>query len=149
MTFIPNNHHHCRRDKTVVFGANDATCAAANNGFHVLSGEYKEKFKAILSYPGITAQECRVLLIALPPVDEHQHRIKDAAAGRSRLTRFAHLANECADVRRSTGGELGLPVLDLWSSIMRRAGWEGDEVLAGSVVAPKNDVLGELLSDGK
>jgi isoamyl acetate esterase len=138
------------RIKTVLLGANDATCITANSGFHVPLNEYKENLEAILSHSAVAAQNCRIVLITPPPIDEYQHEMKDKAAGRPGLTRFSHLAKEYAEACRQVGESAGVPVLDLWGHLMHRAGWrEGDAVLAGSKAAPKNEVLALLLSDGE
>ncbi|KAK6084623.1 GDSL-like Lipase/Acylhydrolase [Seiridium cupressi] len=66
---------------TILFGANDATSETTSNDSYVPLGRYTENLKAILSHPMIATQACRVLLITPPPIDEHQHEIKDANAG--------------------------------------------------------------------
>lgn len=111
--------------------------------------QYKENLKALLVHIEIVTQDCNILLITPPPIDEHQHEIKDRAAGQPELTRFAASARAYAEACRQVGEEVGVPVLDLWSCLMKQAGWSGSNVLAGSRDAPKNDVLNRLLSDGR
>ncbi|KAK6209089.1 hypothetical protein LQW54_006689 [Pestalotiopsis sp. IQ-011] len=138
---------------TILLGANDGTSAAANNGMHVPLAQYAANLKTILSHPALAAQKpCCVVLVTPPPIDEHQHEVKDRAAGYPQMTRHAAVASEYAEACRRVGGDFAgadVAVLDLWTALMRRAGWTpGDDVLAGSLAAPKNEVLGRLLSDG-
>ncbi|KAK6070617.1 gdsl lipase acylhydrolase family protein [Seiridium cupressi] len=134
---------------TILFGANDATSETASNDSYVPLGRYTENLKAILSHPMIATQACRVLLITPPPIDEHQHEIKDANAGHPGLPRFLHLAKVYAAACLQVGESMGVPVLDLWSCLMKRAGWRGDDaVLTGPKSEERNEVLGRLWSDG-
>lgn len=64
------------------------------------------------------------------------------------LQRTAEYTKMYADACREIGGELGVPVLDLWSVFMAEAGWREGEPLAGSMTTGRNKVLGELLHDG-
>ncbi|ETS83936.1 hypothetical protein PFICI_05812 [Pestalotiopsis fici W106-1] len=120
---------------------------------HVPLEQYTANLKTILSHPALAAQrDCRIVLITPPPIDEHQHDIKDRNAGYPALTRRSLVAREYAEACRRVGeaSSPGVAVLDLWSVLMERAGWNaGDDVLAGSLEAPKNIMLDRLLSDGK
>lgn len=153
MALTKNVYTHCP-NQTILLGANDGTSAAANNGMHVPLEQYAANLKTILSHPALAAQKpCRIVLVTPPPIDEHQHEVKDRAAGYPEMTRHAAVASEYAEACRRVGGDAAgadVAVLDLWTALMRRAGWTpGDDVLAGSLAAPKNEVLGRLLSDGK
>ncbi len=76
-----------------------------------------------------------------PPVDEYQLGGPDRTAAHT--AKYAHAALEL-------GEELHLPVLDLWTIFMRKAGWQEGSTgaLIGSKDAPRSQVLGELLDDG-
>lgn len=68
----------------------------------------------------------------------------------SPITRQATDAAEFAEGVREVGKDTGAAVLDVWSAFMVRAGWTaGDSALPGSKQLGKNDVLAELLCDGK
>ncbi|KAK9413536.1 putative Isoamyl acetate-hydrolyzing esterase [Seiridium unicorne] len=135
---------------TILFGANDATSETASNDSHVPLGQYTENLKAILSHPMIATQACRVLLITPPPIDEHQYEIKDINTGHPGLTRFSHLAKGYAAACIQVGESMGVPVLDLWSCLMKRAGWRGDDaILTGSKGEERNEILSRLLSNGQ
>lgn len=43
----------------------------------------------------------------------------------------------------------GVEAVDVWTLFMGLAGWDGGEVLTGSVESGKSDELGELLVDGE
>lgn len=44
---------------------------------------------------------------------------------------------------------MGIPVVDIWSALMRAAGWREGEPLAGSKDIGENERLAALLSDGE
>jgi hypothetical protein len=55
-----------------------------------------------------------------------------------------------AEAVREVGGEMGVPVLDVWTAFMEAAGWKGgEEVLPGSSLLGKNEVLADLMYDGE
>lgn len=54
-----------------------------------------------------------------------------------------------ADACRGIGEELNLPVVDLWGAFMSKAGWKEGEPLTGSIDVARNEVLQNLLRDGK
>ena len=125
---------------TVFFGANDACIPGSPQ--HVPIDEYKANLAGIIGYTGLKLHETKVILIIPAPVDEWQ-------LGNGERT--APVTAQYAAAAREVGRELGLPVLDLWTIFMLKAGWNPDQddaPLAGSKDAPKNSVLDELLSDG-
>ncbi|KIX03896.1 uncharacterized protein Z518_07449 [Rhinocladiella mackenziei CBS 650.93] len=124
---------------TVFFGANDACLAGTPQ--HVPIGEYKQYLRNIVNYEGVKLHQTNVVLIVPAPVDEWQ-----LATGERKAATTAKYASACREV----GQELNLPILDLWTIFMLKAGWkEGStDALIGSKAAPQNQVLGELLSDG-
>ena len=63
--------------------------------------------------------------------------------------RTAEATKKYADACRELGNRLGVPVVDIWSAFMKAAGWSEGEPLAGSINAPENKKLADLLSDGK
>lgn len=124
---------------TVFFGANDA--CLPGNPQHVPIEEYKQSLRDIVTYEGVQLHDTKIILIVPAPVDEWQLPTEERAAATT-----AKYAAACREV----GQELHLPVLDLWTIFMLKAGWtEGStEPLIGSKIAPKSKVFDELLSDG-
>ena len=109
---------------------------------HVHLDIYISTLKSIADLPDTkTAQHEHVILITPPPIDEWK-----LGGGDRTAVHTAKYARAALDL----GQELKLPVLDLWTIFMRKAGWEEGSTgsLAGSREAPKNKVLGELLEDG-
>lgn len=102
--------------------------------------QYKRNVQAILRHPLISSQKPRLILITPPPFDEHQW---------GDGTRTAEHTKKYADACRQAGEELGVVVLDIWSVFMEKAGWKPGHPLAGSKSAERNEVLGELLHDGR
>ena len=56
-----------------------------------------------------------------------------------------------AEAIRSVGKSLNLPVVDLWTEIMLKAGWQPGQTanLPGCTDEPPNEVLHEYLFDGR
>ena len=101
--------------------------------------EYSDNLKAIVHDPLITVHNAKVLLIGPPPVNEHQF------AG---LDRLAERTKKFADAGNALSKELGVPIVDLWSAFMKRAGWKHGDPLLGKTGVPGSDKLKETLSDG-
>ena len=82
-----------------------------------------------------------LILITPPPVNEYQLNFPG-------VTRTAETTRQYAVTCREVGETLGVAVLDLWSSIMKAAGWkEGDDLL-GSKNVPDSPRLADMFSDG-
>lgn len=124
---------------TIFFGANDACVPGSPQ--HVPLEEYKHSLRKIINYPGLKLHDTKPILIVPAPVDEWQL----GGGDRNTITTAVY-----ADACREVGIELNLPVLDLWTIFMLKAGWtQGQQgPLVGSKAAPKNEVLDALLSDG-
>lgn len=101
--------------------------------------EYSENLKALVHDPLITAHNAKVLLIGPSPVNEHQLDV---------LVRLAERTKKFADASRAVAKELDVPVVDLWSVFMKRAGWKEGDPLLGKTGVRGSDKLKEMLSDG-
>jgi hypothetical protein len=109
---------------------------------------------AILSHKHLTGRpDLRIILITPPPVDERMLRANDSAniPGFNGLRRTADTTAKYAEAVRQVGKERGLQVCDVWSAMMREAGWDADSTapLPGSEEADENAVLRRFFSDGK
>jgi lysophospholipase L1-like esterase len=124
---------------TVFFGANDACLPGTPQ--HVSIGEYKQNLRNILNYEGLKMHGTKVILVVPGPLDEWQAGSEQRTAANT-----AKYATAC----RQVGEELDVPILDLWTIFMQKAGWEGGSwgSLIGSKAVPKSQVLDNLLSDG-
>lgn len=124
---------------TIFFGANDACIPGSPQ--HVPIGEYKQNLRNIIDFHGLKLHDTKPILIVPAPVDEWQLGGTDRNA-----TTTASYADACREV----GQEFNLPVLDLWTIFMLKAGWNQGQQgpLIGSRAAPKSQILDELLSDG-
>ncbi|KFY29012.1 hypothetical protein V493_02608 [Pseudogymnoascus sp. VKM F-4281 (FW-2241)] len=114
---------------------------------------YRQNLVSILSHPSVLAHNPRIILVTTPPVDEYQRPEEIRADGQVDRGRCAENSRAYSQVGREVGEELiakGRPVVvcDLWTAMMKRAGWTGEGVLAGSLKADKNPVLAEFLCDG-
>lgn len=70
--------------------------------------------------------------------------------GSTNEIRKAKDAADYAAVVREVGKDNDVPVLDVWTTFMEKAGWKlGDAVLRGSKESGKNPVLSDLLYDGE
>jgi hypothetical protein len=70
------------------------------------------------------------------------------------VTRVASATKDYADVACAVGAKLNVPVVNLWSAFMKKAGfetnaWKTGDPLPGSLDMPQNDALVELMYDGK
>ena len=125
-------------EQTIFFGANDATVPGHNQ--NVPLDEYKSNLKAIISHPLITAHPTKFLLLTPPPVNEQQF---------DQLDRLADRTRQYADALKAVGAELGLPVADLWTAFMTKAGWKEGDPLLGKRGVKGSSKLIALLSDGE
>lgn len=66
-----------------------------------------------------------------------------------KVTRDAGVTAEYAQAVREVGREADVPVLDVWTAFMERAGWKEGDVLNGTKELGKDPVLKTLLSDGR
>ena len=84
-----------------------------------------------------------------PPINEHQLQEAHALAGITEVQRTAEHTAKYARACREVGESLKVPVLDLWSTFMKRAGWQEGEPLPGSSDVANNKFLSDALLDGK
>lgn len=106
---------------TIFFGANDACVAGTPQ--HVDLQPYIDTLRLITQHPAFQQsrpKNTNVILITPPPVNEHQfdqdqdHPFLRRAGFTSQYARAAVLA----------GRSYRIPVLDLWSIIMQKVGWD-------------------------
>ena len=97
----------------------------------------------------IAAHEPRIILITPPPINEYKIEDGDRERGFVEASRTVEHTRAYATACRGIGEELDVPVLDLWSIMMAKAGWKEGDKLLGSRDAPRNEVLDNLLSDGE
>lgn len=64
---------------------------------------------------------------------------------RRRAENTRKYAEACLDV----ASKMNLVGVDIWSTFMRKAGWEEGHVLEGSLKTQRNEVLQRLLYDGR
>lgn len=137
------------RFMTVFFGANDACWPTPFNNQSVPLPQFTANLIKILTHPSLKKHNTRVILITPPPVNEYMTWANDQIKGYSTPRRTAEHTKEYADAAREVGKDMNVATLDLWTSIMLRAGWKpGDDPLPGSRALAENPVLVELLRDG-
>ncbi|KAK7538626.1 SGNH hydrolase-type esterase domain-containing protein [Phyllosticta citribraziliensis] len=146
--FMPTPDHAKVRLMTVFFGANDACVKGGSTGQHVPLETYVENLKAICTHDVVKAHNPRLIIITPPPINEWKMEATDQAKGHNGLQRTAEQTKTYANAARKVGEELGIPVLDLWTIFMSRAGWVAGEPLPGCKSVPRNDLIEELMYDG-
>lgn len=137
----------------IFLGANDAVLP--NSGQNVPLNRYCANLENIIQHPAVRAHATsmnrnkpaiKIILVTPPPIDEHQ-------LGDNPLlnVRTAERTKSYADSCRRVGEGMDVAVVDLWSIMMKKAGWKGNagEVLVGSRKRERSEVLGEMLLDGK
>lgn len=144
------------RFMTIFFGANDSRLPDTPGGpqQHVPMSEFRENVKAILTHPSILAhEEARLILVTPPPVDEEMCLGSSKAADPSFpdvVTRVASTTAQYANAVRQLGQESGLPVVDIWSALIQRAGGKlgGGVPITGSLESPRDEVFQGFFRDG-
>ncbi|KAK5127859.1 hypothetical protein LTR85_004976 [Meristemomyces frigidus] len=141
----------------IFFGANDARIAGSPGGPDqtVPLPEYKANLRNIVQHPAVTAHEkLKIILVTTPPIDERKCIKSDVEkyptlAGQKVLRRTAVNTAAYAQGVRELGAELEVPVLDIWTAMVARAGHSRhDPVMPGSLDAPTNEILQSYLHDG-
>ena len=135
---------------TVFFGANDSCFPTENNNQCVPLPEFRSNLLKIVQNPVVAAHNARIILITNPPVDERTQYAIDLTKGYP-MRRTAENSMRYAEAIRSVGKSLNLPVVDLWTEIMLKAGWQPGQTanLPGCTDEPPNEVLHEYLFDGR
>jgi hypothetical protein len=147
------------RQRTNIFthqGANDSRLPDTPGGpqQNVPLELFTTNLHAILSHPHLTGRpDLRIILITPPPVDERMLRAADSGniPGFSGLRRTAENTARYSEAVRKVGKERNVQVCDVWSAMMREAGWvEGSTgKMPGCEDAEENAVLRRFFSDGK
>lgn len=132
----------------IFFGANDA-CLPFAGPHHVPLAEYRQNIQKLIEHPAIKAQSPQIFLITPPPVNEYQHIDTDRQKGFSELRRTAKTTGQYAEACRETGSALGIPVVDIWTAFLKRAGWAEGEPLVGSFARPRSEMFDSFFSDGE
>jgi lysophospholipase L1-like esterase len=145
---VPTTSQDKVRLMTIFFGANDSCFATARNNQCVPLPEFRSNLIKIISTFSDRKQP-RIILITNPPVDERTQGALDRSKGYE-LRRTAEHTKLYADAVRNVGNDLGVAVVDLWTAIMLKAGWQANSPapLPGCADVPANPVLDEYLSDG-
>ncbi|GAB7327842.1 hypothetical protein MBLNU13_g11634t1 [Cladosporium sp. NU13] len=136
-------------------GANDSRLPDTPGGpqQNVPLDAFTANLHAILSHKHIAGRpDLRIILITPPPVDERMLRAADSAniPGFNGLRRTADTTAKYAEAVRQVGKDRGVHVCDVWSAMMREAGWDESSTapLPGSESADENAVLRRFFSDG-
>lgn len=154
---IPSPNYARIRFMTIFFGANDARLPNTPGGpqQHIPIEEFSQNIKAIVNHPAVRAHpDIGLILITPPPVDERKalscDKAKDPNCGDIHRRR-APVTAAYAQAVRDVGSETGVPVIDLWTAMIARAGGtagDDDDLIVGDASAPVNVILQNLLDDG-
>ncbi|OMP83314.1 Isoamyl acetate-hydrolyzing esterase 1-like protein, partial [Diplodia seriata] len=146
--FMPSPDEAKVRIMTVFFGANDACVEGSSSKQHVSLERYMQNLREICTHACVKAHSPRLIIITPTPVDERRMEPVDIMKGHNGLQRTAEHTRKYANAARKVGEELNLPVLDLWSILMARAGWVAGEPLPGCRSVERNKLIEELMYDG-
>lgn len=137
-------------------GANDSRLPDTPGGpqQNIPLENFTANIHAILSHAHLTGRpDLRIILITPPPVDERMLRATDSGniPGYNGLRRTAETTARYAEAVRQVGKERGVQVCDVWSAMMREAGWDEGKTgpLPGCEDAEENSVLRRFFSDGE
>jgi hypothetical protein len=81
-------------------------------------------------------------------VNEYQHRTSDLQKGYKTLRRTAQHTKLYADACKDLGANFGIPVVDIWTAFLKKAGWTEGEPLIGSLEEPRSAIFDSFFSDG-
>ncbi|EXL40244.1 hypothetical protein FOCG_17234 [Fusarium oxysporum f. sp. radicis-lycopersici 26381] len=126
---------------TVHFGANDS--CSPGEPQHCDLDTFKTNIRRILNWEGVRLHKTKVLLVTPSPVEEYRL----PHDGKGRADRVAMYADAIRDI----GKQENVPVVDLWTAMMRTANWKDDAVdgiLPGSSRTVPSMELGRLFYDG-
>ncbi|KAJ5590399.1 Esterase SGNH hydrolase-type subgroup [Penicillium hetheringtonii] len=144
--FFPSPQAANVRFMTIFFGANDA-CVPGHDQ-HVPLEVYKENLKKIIEHPVTRAQNPRIIMITIPPVNEYQLEKFDNDKDTPHPSRTASGAKAYATAAREVGASLNIPVADAWSAFMATADWKEGQPLPGSRDLPNTEEFSSLFTDG-
>lgn len=107
----------------------------------------------IILHPLIVAHNPRIILVAPPPINEHQWWPRDQSNGYTSVSRLAKTTKDYSDAACAVGAKLNVPVVNLWKAFMDKANfrvdsWQHGDPIPGSLGIPQNDALSELMYDG-
>ena len=162
---IPETENARVRFVLIFFGANDARLADSPGGpdQHVKLEDFKGNLRGMIEHPAVQAHEdVKVMLVTTPPIDERKCHKADVEKfphlGPKQLRRSAANTALYAQVVRDLGKEMGVPVVDVWTAMVSRAGYSRDATsatttttpppLVGSLEAPASETLQSFLHDG-
>ncbi|KAL3488567.1 SGNH hydrolase-type esterase domain-containing protein [Aspergillus germanicus] len=146
--FFPTPETASVRFLAIWFGANDASLLECNNNQHIPLDAYKKNLTWIVQHPATVAQNPHILIIAPTPVNEYQLQGFDEDKGNVHPTRTNAHTRLYAQAAREVAESLNVPVVDLWSAFMAKAGWKEGEPLIGSREAPNHEGFAGLFTDG-
>ncbi|KAI1027520.1 hypothetical protein LB503_013485 [Fusarium chuoi] len=126
---------------TVHFGANDS--CSPGEPQHCDLDTFKLNVRRILNWEGVKLHKTKVLLVTPSPVEEYRlpHN------GKGRAERVAMYADAIRDI----GKQENVPVVDLWTAMMRTTNQKDnvvDGILPGSSRTVPSMELGRLFYDG-
>ena len=134
--------------QTIFFGANDACLPGSSTDQYVPIDQFKLNLKVIVQHPSVAIQKVRLILITPPPVNEYKLEESDLVKGLTDPRRTAEHTKKYADATTEVANELDVAILDLWSIMMAKTGWEKGEILVGSKKVARSKILDDLLIDG-
>ncbi|KAI6827604.1 hypothetical protein KC333_g9023 [Hortaea werneckii] len=132
----------------IAFGTTDARIPNSPGGpdQSVSVQEFVQNLRDMKSHPAVRAHEDTVqfVFITPPPVDERKSARADNEKQGSlviggKLGRRADRTAEYAKAVRELGSELGVPVCDVWSAMVIRAGFGGKDGGAGTAAGRNRD----------
>jgi isoamyl acetate esterase len=126
----------------VWFGANDAVLPGYEQ--HVDPDQYRRNLISIITHPAVKAQRPKTILVTPPPVDEYS--LPEHGMGG---TRTAERTKLYADITKEVGKELGVAVVDIWTCLMEKSGWQPETPLNGSLAVSRNWAFSQFFVDGK
>lgn len=127
----------------IFLGANDAALKGGTTGQYVPVEIYKSNLEKIINHHTVQAHKPHIFLINPPPISEHQ---LEAIGARDRT---AENTKKYADACLEVASKLGTPIVDIWGTFMRKAGWVKGDKLPGSREIPENEYLRSIFKDGR
>jgi lysophospholipase L1-like esterase len=136
--------------KIIWFGANDANKNPIHNQY-VPPDRFKKNLHEIINHATIKVHTPNIILITPPPFEETMLVNLLEEWGAPPPTRKATDAQLYAELVKEVGKEAEVPVVDIWSAFMEKAGWKAGDPLPipGTLELGKSATLEELSYDGE
>ncbi|KAK2604009.1 hypothetical protein QQS21_003845 [Conoideocrella luteorostrata] len=134
----------------ILFGANDAGHGVPYKepGLHVPLDEYRDNLSKIITHPSLKPHQPRLILITPPPLEERLMAQRVIDSGLEPMVWTNAQTKTYADAVLDVAKDLDIPSLDLFTILLKKAGWKIGQPFPGAADQPVNELMRRLVIDG-